>query len=184
MRLAGRLALALLALWLGGFIWFRLSLPPLLSGQPRADGLVVVTGGEGRLDHATAALRDGEVDRVLISGVYRQTTARDLARLTDTPMRLFRCCVDIGHAAGDTIGNAAETAVWVERHKIRTLRLVTSRVHMPRTALEVSLRLPDDTALILDPVNRQPSWLGSMAEYSKYLLRLIWVRSRAVWRAL
>ena len=50
---------------------------------------------------------------------------------------LFSCCVDIDHAALDTIGNAEESAKWVRSHDYGSVILVTNNYHMPRSLLEM-----------------------------------------------
>jgi uncharacterized SAM-binding protein YcdF (DUF218 family) len=166
-------------LWLGGFFWFWANLPRTLTSPARVDGIVIVTGGPGRLNHGLTALQEGKARRLLISGVFRTTTPAILAERTNTPLRLFACCIDLGHAAGDTIGNATEASAWVAAHNIKTLRLVTAREHMPRTALELKARLPKTTQVFLDPVPAKPDVLALTLEYSKYLLRLFWVRGKS-----
>lgn len=180
-RLLGVLA-ALAGLWLGAFGWFSATLPeptPPTAGLSRTEGLVVLTGGEGRVARGLELLARGQADRLLISGVNSTTTARQIAALTGTPERLFQCCVDIGRAAGDTIGNAAEAALWMERHRFSAVRIVTSRLHMPRSRLEFRLRMPD-ARIESEPVDTNPSLLRRVDEFNKYLVRLTTVRAQSL----
>lgn len=109
----------------------------------RADGIVVLTGGESRIAKAASLLEAGSASRMLISGVNRKVSKEDIQRLTGLTPAQFDCCVDIGYAAHDTIGNADEAREWAERRGYRRLIIVTASYHMPRSLAEVGRVLPD-----------------------------------------
>jgi uncharacterized SAM-binding protein YcdF (DUF218 family) len=135
---------ALLAIFLAyaiGFIVFVGQLPARTGKPPQADAIVVLTGGDDRLDTAVALLEHGVGKRLLISGVALETTKPVLGRISGGGAR-FRCCADIGYGAQDTHGNAVETAGWMQRHHFNSMILVTSRYHMPRAMAEFSASLP------------------------------------------
>lgn len=140
----GALMLGLL-LFLGGYVWFALSLArvePHLT--VKAEGIVVFTGGSDRVVEAAELLARGQAKRMLITGVNRATRSSVLARMLPVPRDLFACCVDLGYQARDTIGNARETHEWAQARKInRSLIVVTSNYHMPRALAELSAELPN-----------------------------------------
>ncbi|WP_421856650.1 YdcF family protein [Oricola sp.] len=108
-----------------------------------ADGIVVLTGGSRRIEAALQLLEDDKGARLLISGVH-PSTSRDVLRKTfSTDDTRFRCCVDVDREALDTAGNAAETARWAARHGFDTLIVVTNDYHMPRSLLEMRLRMSE-----------------------------------------
>ena len=76
------------------------------TGAPKADGIVVLTGGEHRLSEAARLLAEGRGKRLLISGANRMATREDLQRKSGLPISLFECCVDVGYDAHTTSGNA------------------------------------------------------------------------------
>lgn len=117
----------------------------------KADGIVVLTGGETRIVEGARLLREGRGDRLLISGVNRHTGRQDLLRLSGLAEPQFSCCVDIGYTALNTVGNADETRLWAEAMNYDTLIVVTSSYHMPRSLAELARRLPN-TRLIAHPV--------------------------------
>lgn len=176
--------LAVLAYALG-FVLFVSNLPGTPKELPRADGIVALTGGDARLDTAVSLFENGVGKRLLISGVSQETTKETLARMSGGGQR-FACCADIGYAAEDTHGNAAETANWARQNHFDSLVIVTSRYHMPRAMQEFSHQLPDVT-LIAYPVNqsgidlggwwRHPRTIGLLhREYVKYLASLVTTR--------
>ncbi|MGE0502445.1 MAG: YdcF family protein [Rhizobiaceae bacterium] len=145
----------------------------------RADAIIVLTGGQARIDAAVDLLRAGKGERLLISGVNPVADLEDLRIATGAEADLFACCVDIDHAALDTIGNAEESAKWVASHAYGRVILVTNNYHMPRSMLEMT-RLNGDTEFDPYPVVNTPLGNGGWAtnpdavrviftEYAKYL---------------
>lgn len=143
--------LALLA-YTAGFVLFVSNLPARPTARPRADGIVTLTGGDERLDTAVALLESGVGKRLLISGVSQAATKADVGRLSNGGPR-FQCCADLGYAAEDTHGNAQEALQWARDNHFKSLIIVTSRYHMPRTLREFSTIMPD-IALVPYPVDQ------------------------------
>jgi uncharacterized SAM-binding protein YcdF (DUF218 family) len=79
---------------------------------------------------------------LLISGVNPRTSAAAIRDQTGERRQLFECCVDIGREASDTIGNSEETRDWAASHGYRSLIVVTSSYHMPRTLTEFARAMP------------------------------------------
>jgi uncharacterized SAM-binding protein YcdF (DUF218 family) len=176
--------LALLAYGLS-FVMFVVNLPTTPAELPRADGIVALTGGGERLDTAVALLERGVGKRLLVSGVSPETTKETVGKMSEGGRR-FSCCADIGYAAEDTHGNAAEAAQWTRDNRFDSLVIVTSRYHMPRTMREFSAVLPDVT-LIAYPVEQSRIDLSGWwmhpntvkllhREYVKYLASLVTTR--------
>src|SRR5262245_34225426 len=96
-----------------GFVIFARAVASYVPGPlPRADGIVVLTGGELRLSTGARLLKEGRGARLLISGVNPQTSRDDLRRISGLSERLFSSRVDIDYAAHTTSGNADETRAW------------------------------------------------------------------------
>jgi len=164
-----------------GFGWFadyvsRLSTP---ANPPSADAIIVLTGGQSRIDAALDLLKSGKGQRLLISGVNPAAGRKSLQAATGGDKTLFSCCVDIDYAAMDTIGNAEESAKWVESHEYGSVILVTNNYHMPRSLLEMG-RFIDKANLKPYPVVNtrldNGTWMTKpeavrvlFTEYTKYL---------------
>ncbi len=174
----------LAALYLAGFVVFGVHVghmkPP--ARLQAADAIVVLTGGQSRLSAAVELLKSGKGKRLLISGVNPIAGADDLSRATGADRSLFACCVDIGHEARDTIGNAEESARWVNANSYGRVIVVTNNYHMPRSLLEMR-RLMPGAKLLPYPVVNSPLDNGGWAtkpgalrvlftEYAKYLAAL------------
>ena len=161
------LALAIV-LWACGFLWFAMALPQP-AGAEKTDAVVVPTGSGGRIQRGLALLRGGAARSLLVTGVYEDVKPAEFAAEYDVPARLMTCCVTLGFAALDTRGNARETSEWVEQHKVRSLRLVTSDWHMRRAAIELENALPEGTTVLRDAVRTEPSLRTLFLEYHKLL---------------
>jgi uncharacterized SAM-binding protein YcdF (DUF218 family) len=135
-----------------GFVAFARTVAGYLPGgvAPRADGIVVLTGGAQRLLAGVRLLKEGRAARLLISGVNTQTSRQDLRRLSGLSERVFASRVDIDYAK-TTVDNAEETAAWAMAKGYRKLIVVTSSYHMPRSLTELSRAMPH-VALVPYPV--------------------------------
>ena len=160
----------LLLAWLLGFIWFAAWLPKPVAGG-KSDGVVVLTGGGGRIGRGLEALGKGWAKRMLVSGVDRHVKPREFAVQYEVPAKTMACCVTLGFNSVDTRSNARETARWVARNKFKSLRLVTTDWHMRRAAFELDRVNPPGVRVIRDAVPSQPSFETLFREYHKLLAR-------------
>ena len=142
-----KLALLLLfvggGLFIGGFLYFSNNAanakPP--ADIVAADGIVVLTGGPARIAEGLELLMQRKGKRLLISGVNKATKRDDIEAMNPARKTLFDCCVDLEHEALDTVGNATETKKWVEVAGYKSIILVTSAQHMPRSMVEFTRSL-------------------------------------------
>jgi uncharacterized SAM-binding protein YcdF (DUF218 family) len=127
-----------LAIWAAaGFVAFTRSIATAEPQKPAsADGIVVLTGGAQRLSDGMALLAGGHGQRLLISGVNASAGRDDIMRGSGLRHEKLECCVDLGKGARNTIGNAIETRRWARSNGFRSLLVVTSNYHMPRTLAE------------------------------------------------
>ena len=163
-----RIVSLLLVAWVFGFLWFGVALPRPADAEV-TDAIVVPTGSGARIARALALLGKGAADRMLVTGVDADVRPREFAVEYDVTPREMECCVTLGFDALDTRGNARETARWVAKHKVRSVRLVTADWHMRRAALELEGALPAGTPMLRDAVRTEPSLWILFLEYHKFL---------------
>ncbi|MEO0590696.1 MAG: YdcF family protein [Pseudomonadota bacterium] len=155
-------------IWSIGFLWFAVSLPQPAQDLT-TDAVIVPTGGAGRIARGLDVLDEGLARRMLVTGVDPEVKPGEFAAEFQVPHALMDCCVTLGFMAVDTRGNAFETAEWVERNDVTSLRLVTTDWHMRRAAGELDRKLPDSVRVVRDAVPSQPN-LGSLfLEYHKLI---------------
>jgi uncharacterized SAM-binding protein YcdF (DUF218 family) len=184
----GGLALVLVAaVFLAGFFGFVAALERFeRRPEGRADGIVALTGGAQRIGDAIDLLAQGYAGRLLITGVNERTSRDEIARLNPGQRRLFDCCVDLDYRARNTIGNAIETRRWIRDNRFKSLIVVTSNYHMPRTLVEIDHAVPGlrlvPYAVVTEGVNAERWWRSPAAarllvsEYAKFVVG--WLRTR------
>jgi uncharacterized SAM-binding protein YcdF (DUF218 family) len=169
--------------WVGGLFWFAESVTRLAPQPGNTDAIVVLTGGSERVAEGIALLASGSARLLFVTGVPEGVTGETLLSSVGTNERELLPRIVLGHAAQDTAGNAAETAEWVQREGITSVRLVTANYHMPRSLLEFRRAMPN-IPILPNPVFpdsfkdrewwRWPGTLGLMVrEYDKYLMALL-----------
>ena len=174
--------------WTSGLFRFAAAIPSAVADPAsRTDAIVVLTGGSGRLSEGLDLLIGDQADKLFVSGVYQGIDVAKLLELSQRSPEELQCCVEIGHSADNTSGNAAETAKWVRQQGYKSLRIVTASYHMPRSLLEFKHNLPA-ARLIPHPVfpehvkqERWWAWPGTsiliVGEYNKFLIA--WTRHLA-----
>jgi uncharacterized SAM-binding protein YcdF (DUF218 family) len=170
-------------LWTGGLVWFVHSFAtPRPDTAAASDAIVVLTGGSQRLESGFELLREGKAGMLFVSGVSEHVELSDLLPASGPRPDWIACCIVLGHEADDTLGNARETALWMDRQGYRSLRLVTAWYHMPRSLLEFERAMPG-IDIIPHPVFpegvKHDGWWESpgtasllVGEYGKYLAAL------------
>lgn len=181
-RITGWLLVGLFALWSAGLLWFAsgISAATAQSPEQRAGAIVVLTGGEGRIDEGLALFADGKASYLFITGVNPDVTPREIYALWKGGKPLPECCISLGYLATNTAGNAAETAEWVRETNLTSIRLVTSNYHLTRSLLEFRRAMPG-IEIVPHPVTPPlfkawsgPFWLIALREYNKTILT--WLR--------
>ncbi len=169
-RLLAVLAFAMLL----GFAAFLITLPDSTPAatMPRADAIVVLTGGGGsRISAAAELLARGHGQRLLISGVNGTVRPREIQRLFHLDPAVMACCIDLDYRARNTLGNAGEIAAWAQAHQYRRLIVVTSAYHMPRALAELRAAIPgaELVPFAVAPAHRGwEKWRRIFVEYLKY----------------
>lgn len=171
----------------GGFLVFIAQIAGREPSAVRpADAIVVLTGGPSRIVDAVGLLGEGRGERLLITGVNPITSHEEMRRTLPDGERLMSCCIDLGRKALNTRGNAIEVAEWARDRRFRSLVVVTSSWHMPRTMMELSRVLPE-VELVAYPVvtsrTDPENWWSDPAtfkllvkEYLKYVMAAAKIR--------
>ena len=170
-----------------GLQHFVLTLPqPTKDAIQFTDGIVVVTGGQQRVDDGLFLLTNGKADRMLISGVgegvNRAVLVQELG-LDDREANALFCCAELDFTAGNTRGNAVAAHQWAQQHGLRSLRLVTANYHMPRVLVVFAREMPEldlyQWAVTPTDLRIENWWLDRAMfrllarEYAKYLAETI-----------
>jgi uncharacterized SAM-binding protein YcdF (DUF218 family) len=158
-------------IWFSGLQWFSSKIPQDKNTFPEnsADAIVVLTGGNGRLEYGLQLLAQHKGKVLFISGVGEKVTITDILQQVPDSARkkISEADIVIGHRAENTIGNAQEIKEWLEKTSYKKIILVTSNYHIPRSLLELSAAIPT-ISIITAPVIAHDNEL-LLSEYHKYL---------------
>lgn len=167
--------------WIGGLVWFAGTVPDHADDTTTpTDAIVVLTGGHGRIEEGVMLLRRGMAKKLFISGVEERLDVAEVLHSLHLPPDPTDSEIRLGHMADSTASNAAETSDWMHAQNFKSMRLVTSAYHMPRSLLEFRHAVPD-LKIISHPVfpdavkqDRWWMWPGTAqliaVEYVKYLV--------------
>ncbi len=173
----------ILVAWVAGLIWFVSMIPSVPANDTiNTDAIVVLTGGSLRLERGFQMLIEGRAKKMFISGVENNVTLSSILRNEEYKSfagKISPDSVTLGHKARSTIGNAEETAEWIEAEHITSVRLITGNYHMPRSIHEISLASPQ-VKIIPEPVfpihfEHNDWWKFTdsiklvLSEYNKYI---------------
>jgi uncharacterized SAM-binding protein YcdF (DUF218 family) len=184
-RFLRRLAAALALAWLAGLVWFVGGVEqPVADTDSVTDAVIVLTGGSQRIGKGVELLAAGKAKKLFVSGVHPGVDAGEMLRLVPDAPNWVECCIVLGHAADNTVGNALETAQWLRMEGFHRIRLVTANYHMRRALLEFDRVLPPDITIIphpVFPIGGRPGDLWSLRgtarliviEYVKYIGALL-----------
>ncbi|MBL4589047.1 MAG: YdcF family protein [Alphaproteobacteria bacterium] len=123
--------LPFLGIYVVGFSVFTLNALNVSAHTTKnVQAVIILTGGENRIKEGVRLLKSEKSLQIFISGVGENITIKNIFPETHKDLK---CCVNLGHKALDTMGNAEESYKWLADQKdIRSFYLVTSSYHIPR----------------------------------------------------
>lgn len=156
-------------IWLGGFIIFQQYIRKHQTDEvSKTDAVVVLTGGKNRIAEAMRLYNEGLADMLFISGVGYDTDLKALEKQNKSFIEHDKSRVFLGKEATNTIENAIEVSEMIRRNNVKSIRLVTSYYHMPRSKEEI-LRLNPKIRIIEHPV------------YSGNVSKRWWKKPKSFW---
>ncbi len=147
------------------------------SEDHRADCAVVVTGGPGRVREGFDLLSQGQVHKLIISGVHPRATMREIFPQWPFYGTLRAEDVVLERRSATTYGNAAQSLPLVEAMRCRSLVLITSQVHMRRAFKTFRGVFPEEILILTRSVSSgavPPRTSDLMIEAFKSLFYSLW----------
>ncbi len=125
--------------------------------QPKlilADVAIVLTGGAGRIEKGIEILNKNKVKKLFISGVHKSVVVKKLLNVVkDNSFSQYnKSNIILGYQAKTTFDNGIEVANFIKNNNYKSIYLITSKFHMPRSMYEVRYRLPN-VKIIPYPIN-------------------------------
>ncbi len=175
--------------WAGALAWFVGTMPRApLPTEVKAEAIVVLTGGSGRVEHGLQMLAEGAAPVLFISGVGAQVKEEELMSEHATAAVREKIYEQNGeivldHVARSTVSNADQTTAFLRKRGFHRVRLITADYHMRRSIYEFRTAMPE-LEIIPDPVfpkqfQREQWWAEAntrhlvFSEFYKYLAVLM-----------
>ena len=134
---------AFVLFWIGGFVVFDIYIKNIPNDTRKTDAIVVLTGGRNRIAEALELYNNDMADFLIISGVYNKVSLKELQKQNKIALRKNDTNIILGKEATNTNQNAVEVSDAIRRNNIRSVRLVTSYYHIPRSREEILAYNPD-----------------------------------------
>lgn len=119
----------------------------LSKREVKTEAIVVLTGGRGRIEEGIKLYREGRGQQLLLIGVDPLVKKRELYQGPGAEH------VFLEQVSMNTLENAIYARDLITRHKINSIKLITSRYHMKRATLIFRNALPKDIAIYPHPVD-------------------------------
>lgn len=128
----------------------------------KADAIVVLTGGRGRVEEGVRLYRAGQGKMLFLIGVDPLVKKRELYKGEGAEN------VYLEKVSRNTLENAVYGRNMIMKHKVSSIKLITSRYHMKRSTILFRNALPKDVAIYPHPVdtaNLKEQWWNDKGSF-------------------
>lgn len=122
----------ILCFWFIGFLYFAFHTGKENCTTNQVDAIIVLTGGENRIEEAIKLFYITHAKKILISGVGKGVVKNDFATMVKKH-NVANSDIVLGNLAQDTFGNAMEAEIFMKLQGYNSMCLVTSSYHLPRS---------------------------------------------------
>ncbi|MDO5386782.1 MAG: YdcF family protein [Pseudomonadota bacterium] len=146
--------------------------------ETKTDAIIALTGGSNRIKEAASLLNEGYSSTLFISGVEKGVSFNEIVNVQKLDIHSGNEVI-IERASKNTVENAIKTNEWIKDNNIKSIRLVTSNYHMPRSVLEFKSQNAG-VKIILNPVYSDKvsdkwwknwgSFVLIASEYTKFII--------------
>ena len=135
------------------------------------DAAVVLTGDKYRINKGLELIKEDIVNKLLISGVNKDINKNQIEKQYINFKELFNCCIEIENKSRNTFENARESYLWMKNNNFKSLIIISSSYHLPRTKLEFSRFIKEENIFFLSSDNflKNMSFKKLFIEYIKYI---------------
>lgn len=143
----------------------------------KADCAVVVTGGPGRVREGLDLLSQGQVHKLIISGVHPRANLREIYPQWPYYGLLRETDVVLERRSTTTYGNAQQSLPLVEAMHCRSVVLITSHIHMQRAYKTFRQIFPEEILITTRSISSgsiPPRTSDVMIESLKSMFYTLW----------
>ena len=114
------------------------------SNTDQFTGIVVLTGGKGRIEKGLELIKNTNADKLFITGVVSLPNFEKKYGVKTFNSDLFECCISFDDRATNTHENIVETVKWLSSNSnIKNIIIVSSYYHLPRSLIIFNNFLPN-----------------------------------------
>lgn len=149
----------------------------------RADAIVVLTGGLGRVDKGFELFAGGKAMHLILAGAAKDATLESIFFQKD--LGAYKANIILEKGSTSTYENAVEIKKIIETKGIKSIILITSFYHMKRASYTFGQILPGEIRLYLYPVatlnfDEKMWWKGQgpvllAVEFFKFYWYRVWI---------
>ncbi|MBT1071078.1 YdcF family protein [Pelotalea chapellei] len=135
--------------------------------EVKADAIVVLAGGKGRVEEGVRLYREGKAAWLFLIGVDPSVRRSDLYRPRQGDPSSEGVILEKN--SRNTLENAIYGRDVIVQKNIRSIKLITSRYHMKRASILLRNALPKDIAIYPHPVdtkNLKETWWNHGGSFS------------------
>ena len=158
-------------IFLCGFAYFLIHTPNTTCTAPEV--IVVLTGGNRRVEEGFKSLVQTGAKTILISGIGEGVSLSDFDKF-QKQFNVDSSRIFLGGLSHDTVENAIETSAFMKLHNFTKACIVTSSYHIPRSHIIFQRNMPQHTIGFI-PVtenfnrNKYSYVKKRLIEYTKFL---------------
>jgi uncharacterized SAM-binding protein YcdF (DUF218 family) len=148
------------------FVDFAYKTFSLRQRDVQTDAIVVLAGGRGRIEEGIRLYREGKGTLLFLIGVSPSVRKIDLFK--ERPSERRGDHVFLEKVSRNTLENAIYARELILKHKVGSIKLITSRYHMKRATLLFRTMLPKDIAIFPYPVdskNLKEEWWSDESSF-------------------
>lgn len=143
-----KLVALIVGAWVVCFIIFLIVIPSpkeIPQTLPKVDAVVILTGDYFRLEKGVEVFIKSDAKKILLSGVPRKIPKKSVLRRIKqlSKVELQPESLYLGHIADSTISNATEAKIFMDLNSYKSLNLVTSNYHIPRSLYLFKRAMPE-----------------------------------------
>lgn len=116
----------------------------LIDNLTHADCGVVLTGSAGRIREAFEVLALGKINKLIISGVYKDTKLREIFPHLPYYPEIKSDSIILEKISGTTYENALQSLIWSKKLQCHNILLMTSELHMYRALRTFKANFPPE----------------------------------------
>ncbi len=172
MKIVSLLISLIITSWCLGFFYFTKTTSEISNyNRDMTDAIVIFGEKKQRIYAGTQLLKMGYAPLVFITSDKPKSDFTDFFKTHRSAPEQFIFDTAL---AKNTINHAADTAEFLKKYKLHSIRLVVDAIELPRAMLEITSKVPSNIIIIPHPVlGIDKDYDLIMIEYIKYTITLI-----------